>query len=458
MKKNVISGLILMLCTFVFAQVSAQDNVNITIHEPQDGGTRQVDINLENPNVGNYTAFQLDVKLPNGFVVADDSPCLTSRLSAHNLSVARQENGCYRFTAWSASNVAIIGNSGAILTFNMVKDPNVEVNKGVDLYLTADNIRFSTRVGEEFIFTVATSSFVESGNAFVLSYMLDGELYKQVTCYEGAKIVPLDEPTKVGYTFSGWDGLPEVMPAHDVTVNGTFTINSYQVVFKIGDEVISTINVEYGKVIETPSAPEKEGHTFAGWQDIPATMPATDIVITGRYDVNSYKLCYMLDGEVYKEFTITYGTTITAEQDPTKEGYTFSGWDGLPEVMPANDVTVNGTFTINSYTITYYLDGEFYAEQIWEYDAKITPPEVNFEETNRVFTGWECLPDRMPATDLVINGASFVDAINNAQTVESAQRVYDLQGKYVGNTNDKNLFKRMKSSIYIIDGKKVLVR
>ena len=92
---------------------------------------------------------------------------------------------------------------------------------------------------------------------------------------------------KEGHSFSGWEGLPETMPAHDVTVTGSFTINIYKAVFKIGDEVIATKEVVYGEPIPEVDAPEKEGHTFAGWQSVPEAMPAHDIEIYGSYTVNS---------------------------------------------------------------------------------------------------------------------------------------------------------------------------
>ena len=39
----------------------------------------------------------------------------------------------------------------------------------------------------------------------------------------------------------------------------------------------------------------------------------------------------------------------TPEPEPTKEGYTFSGWSEIPETMPDHDVTVTGSFIVNKY-------------------------------------------------------------------------------------------------------------
>ena len=57
---------------------------------------------------------------------------------------------------------------------------------------------------------------------------------------------------------------------------------------------------------------------------------------------------FNVDAEVYKTYDIEYGATITPEVEPTKEGYTFSGWSEIPATMPAHDVTVTGTFTLDT--------------------------------------------------------------------------------------------------------------
>ena len=61
-----------------------------------------------------------------------------------------------------------------------------------------------------------------------------------------------------------------------------------------------------------------------------------------------YTLIYKVDGEVYQTYELLEGATITPEPAPTKEGYTFSGWSEIPETMPAEDVTVTGTFTLQT--------------------------------------------------------------------------------------------------------------
>ncbi|MCR4914517.1 MAG: hypothetical protein K6A96_02040 [Prevotella sp.] len=54
----------------------------------------------------------------------------------------------------------------------------------------------------------------------------------------------------------------------------------------------------------------------------------------------------MVDGETYKTYSLHYGDAIAAEPEPVKEGYAFSGWSEVPATMPARDVVVRGSFTL----------------------------------------------------------------------------------------------------------------
>ena len=125
-------------------------------------------------------------------------------------------------------------------------------------------------------------------------------------------------------------------------------IPTHKLTYIVDGEEYKSYDVEEGATIIPETAPTKEGYTFSGWSEIPETMPANDVTVTGTFSINSYKLIYMVDGEEYKSYDVEYGATITPEVAPTKEGYTFSGWSEIPETMPANDVTVTGMFTLDT--------------------------------------------------------------------------------------------------------------
>jgi uncharacterized repeat protein (TIGR02543 family) len=260
-----------------------------------------------------------------------------------------------------------------------------------------------------------TGSF--SKGEYKLTYIVDGEVYKTVSYdYEG-NVTPEAEPAKEGYTFSGWSKIPETMPAKNVTVVGTFAINKYNLTYIVDGLEYKSYEIEYGAAITPELAPTKEGYTFSGWSDVPETMPAHDVMVTGTFTVNKYKLTYKVDGEVYKTITYDYGTTITPEVEPTKEGYTFSGWSGVPATMPAKDVTVTGTFTINKYKLTYMVDGTLYKSYELEYGSSITP-EAEPTKEGYTFSGWSWTPKTMPAEDVTVIGTFSVNKYKLAYMVD----------------------------------------
>ena len=61
--------------------------------------------------------------------------------------------------------------------------------------------------------------------------------------------------------------------------------------------------------------------------------------------IPTHTLTYMVDDEVYKTIEMEEGEDVKALEEPAKEGYTFSGWSEIPATMPAKDVTITGSFT-----------------------------------------------------------------------------------------------------------------
>lgn len=82
-----------------------------------------------------------------------------------------------------------------------------------------------------------------------LVYMVDSVEYKSYEVDYKTSLTPEEAPVKEGHTFSGWDGLPETMPWHDVTVYGSFTPNKYTVTWQVDGEVVKSEQVTYGTTI-----------------------------------------------------------------------------------------------------------------------------------------------------------------------------------------------------------------
>ena len=221
-----------------------------------------------------------------------------------------------------------------------------------------------------------------------------------------------DNPTKEGHTFIGWyNGESEWDFETPVTTGLILTakwqVNQYTITFKPengGQDIV--IKQDYGTAITPPAAPTRTGYTFAGWdKTIPSTMPAEDMTITARWQVNQYTITFKPENGgqdiVIKQ---DYGTAITPPAAPTRTGYTFAGWDKtIPSTMPAGDMTITARWTVNQYTIT--LKPENGGQDIvikQDYGTAITPPAAP-TRTGYTFAGWDkTIPSTMPAGDMTI--------------------------------------------------------
>ncbi len=162
--------------------------------------------------------------------------------------------------------------------------------------------------------------------------------------YDTAITAPAD-PTREGYTFIGWDKeIPTTMLAENMTVTAQWVINRYTITFDTaGGSKIAPITQDYGTAITAPADPTREGYTFIGWDKaIPTTMPAENMTVTAQWEINQYTITFdTAGGSEIAPITQDYGTAITAPADPTREGYTFIGWDkAIPTTMPAENMTV----------------------------------------------------------------------------------------------------------------------
>lgn len=188
-------------------------------------------------------------------------------------------------------------------------------------------------------------------------------------------------------------------------------------------------------------------------------MPAEDVTIRALWQVNQYTVTFVADGKVVSEQVLDYGTAITVPEAPAKEGYTFTGWTPtVAETVPANDVTYEAVYTINTYKLTYVLDGVEVMTIEVEYGAEIEAfvPEV---EDGREFAGWEDMPATMPAHDVTIYGSTRAATFISDHFANSSERLvaYSLNGTIVMILRKAGDIKRLPGGTYIINGRKVII-
>ncbi len=215
--------------------------------------------------------------------------------------------------------------------------------------------------------------------------------------------------TKEGHTFVAWEpAVPPTMPAADSVYKATWQVNSYNLTFDAdgGEGGTGPTPTEFGTAITAPVV-TKEGYTFLGWEPaVPPTMPAADSVYKATWQINQYTVSFDSNGgSDVDSITQDYGTAITAPADPTKEGFTFIGWQPeVPATMPAeNTECVAQWEAIPTSTITFdTAGGNEIAPITGEVGSPVTAPADPVKDGFN-FIGWDPqIPATFPADDLTV--------------------------------------------------------
>ena len=273
----------------------------------------------------------------------------------------------------------------------------------------------SARVDWGIFYGSITNYYDDPIIGLTVTYMNGETIYARQILPSGTLATRPDAPTTTpGYTFGGWnkvDGTAWNYASDKVTDNITlyakWTANTYTITFDTaGGSEIAPITQDYGTHITAPADPAREGYTFIGWDtEIPTTMPAENMTVTAQWEINRYTITFdAAGGSEIAPITQDYGTAITAPADPTREGYTFIGWDReIPTTMPAENMTVTAQWEINRYTITFdTAGGSEIAPITQDYGTHITAPADPTRE-GYTFIGWDKeIPTTMPAENMTV--------------------------------------------------------
>ena len=91
--------------------------------------------------------------------------------------------------------------------------------------------------------------------------------------------------------------------------------------------ILATMKVPTGETATAPADPTREGYTFIGW-DSDFSCVIEDMTITALYQINRYQVrFYDWNDTLLKTDSVEYLSAATAPADPVREGYTFIGWD-----------------------------------------------------------------------------------------------------------------------------------
>ena len=195
-----------------------------------------------------------------------------------------------------------------------------------------------------------------------LSFDSDGgSKVEPITGKYGTSITTPENPTKQGYSFMGWNSeIPKVIPDADASYKAKWTVNTdtaYKVIHyqqNIDDDEYRLFETEE-KSGTTGSETEAIAKEYVGFvsKDVEQGTILADgsTEIKVYYDRKIITLSFDSDGgSKIEPITGKYGTSITTPENPTKEGYSFIGWNSeLPKTMPAEDVIFKARWQENSF-------------------------------------------------------------------------------------------------------------
>ena len=268
-------------------------------------------------------------------------------------------------------------------------------------------------------------------NSYKVTWTVNGVAFTTTTVNFGDAIIAPDYTAEAGYDFA-WDEIPATMPANDITINGTTTAKTYTVTWNVNGEKVGETTVKFGDAIADYAFDAPEGYEFSGWTDKPETMPASNITVNGTTTAKSYTVTWNVNGEKVGETTVKFGDAVADYEYAAPTGYTFSGWTDKPETMPASNITVNGTTTAKTYTVTWKVDGEVVGTTTETFGQPIA--DFNYDApVGSTFSGWLDKPETMPDNEnLVINGTLRADIHTitwkvNGEVIATTNAVYGAE-------------------------------
>lgn len=239
----------------------------------------------------------------------------------------------------------------------------------------------------------------------------------------------LPTPYRKGYTFIGYSNssngnviynkdISNVEDINNKKIYAKWNIITYNITYNLNGGTISgqptSYNVEDNIALPIPS---KRGYSFAGWSGTDIDGLSKNIVIskgsigdrsyTANWHLDTYSISYDLDGGSISNQPNSYNIndTITLPQ-PTKKGYTFTGWSGTDINGISKDITISNNvgnkkykanWSKNSYVVSYYVNGNLWTQRTVAYGDNIENLNAqSLLDIYHTFHGWDNWVDTMP--------------------------------------------------------------
>ena len=249
------------------------------------------------------------------------------------------------------------------------------------LYGTTDaQVTADTTAAEGFTFDESAANVVSgtvaADGSLVLKVYFARNQYKltvdgaESEVYYGAALDIATPAAREGYTFIGWNvDVPATMPASDLTLVSQWSENdadytAYNAAVaaaqakKAETDYDKTYTAESRAALDAALAEKVSGKKYSEQSVVDAAAKAINDAVASL-EVMTYNATFYVDGAEYRVVPTKVGEQIIAPENPTKEGFVFTGWDKEVGVMGTEDVSFNAQFSAGevSYKVeTYVMD------------------------------------------------------------------------------------------------------
>ena len=295
------------------------------------------------------------------------------------------------------------------------------------LYGTTDaTVNADTTAAEGFTFDESAANVVSgkvaADGSLVLKVYFARNQYKltvdgvESMVYYGAALDIATPAARKGYTFTGWNvDVPANMPASDLTLVSQWSENdadytAYNAAVaaaqakKAETDYDKTYTAESRAALDAALAEKVSGKKYSEQSVVDAAAKAINDAVASL-EVMTYNATFYVDGVKYRVVPTKVGEQIIAPENPTKEGFVFTGWDKEVGAMGTENVSFNAQFSAGevSYKVETYvmgLDGQYGAAETKTVPATTDATVSVDPETREGFT---------VAADSVLSGTVAAD-------------------------------------------------
>lgn len=196
--------------------------------------------------------------------------------------------------------------------------------------------------------------------------------------YYGAVVNPAT-PEKAGFKFDGWvEEVPATMPAQSITLTAKWNENpadytDYDIAVDAAKAKKAEANYDKKYTADTRAAldtalnEDVSGKKLSEQGVVDAQTAKINAAVKGL-KLMTYNAIFYVDGAEYRVVPTKVGEQIIAPENPTKEGFVFTGWDKEVGAMGTENVSFNAQFSAGevSYKVETYvmgLDGQYGAAE-----------------------------------------------------------------------------------------------